>query len=197
MNRAEGVGKARRQQLGHLGPLLVSEARAHPVGLRILDVDLGVGHVQVTAEDDRLFRVQLQQVGPERIFPGHAVVQPLQAVLTVGRVAVDQIEAGIFQRQHPALVVVLLPADAGGHGQRGRFAPAGRAGVALFLGGVGVLGVALGGKISLPRLHLGLLHREDVGIQRRKACGKIVGQAGPQAVDVPADQFHILFLSYA
>ena len=31
VNRTEGVGKARCQQLGHLGPLLVSEARAHPV----------------------------------------------------------------------------------------------------------------------------------------------------------------------
>ena len=137
------------------------------------------------------------QVIAEGVLPPHAVVQPLQPVLTVGGVAVYQIKAGVFQRQHPPLVVVLFQPDAGGHCQRCRFAPAGCAGIALFLGRVGIFGVALRRKICLPRLHLGLLHREDVGIQRRKACGKIVGQAGPQAVDVPADQFHILFLSYA
>ena len=43
----EAVGKPGLQQLGHLGPLLVSEARAHPVGLRVLDVLFGVGDIQV------------------------------------------------------------------------------------------------------------------------------------------------------
>ena len=178
MDGAEAVGEARRQQLGHLGPLLVGEARAHPVGLCVLDVDLLVGHVQIAAEDDRLFGIQLQQVGAEGVLPCHPVVQPLQAVLAVGSVAVDEVERRIFQRQDPALMVVLLDADAGRHRQRRLSAPAGRAGVALLLGGIGVFGVAFRGEIRLTGLHLGLLHRKDIGIQRRKARGKIVGPAG-------------------
>ena len=189
---AEAVGKARRQKFGHLGPLLVGEARALPVGLGVFDVHFGVGHIQVTAEDDRLFRVQPQQIGPERVLPLHPVVQPLQPVLTVGRVAVDEIKFRVFQRQDPPLVVVLLDADAHCHGQRRLFAPARCAGVALLLGGVGVLGVALRGKIRLTGLHFRLLHRKDVGVQRRKACGKIMGQTGPQTVDIPTDEFHLV-----
>ena len=194
VQQAEAVGKACVQQFGHLAALLIGKACTHVVGLVVFDVDLPVGHVQIAAQDHRLLRVQRQQVGPEGILPLHAVVQPLQAVLAVGGVAVHQIEPRVFQCQHPALVVVLLDADAHSHGQRHLTAPACRAGVALFLGRIGVLGVAVRGKVGLTGLHLGLLHREDVGVQLRKALGKAVGQAGAQAVDVPADEFHALLL---
>ena len=149
-----------------------------------------MGNIQIAAQDHRLFCVQCQQVGTEGILPLHAVVQTLQPVLTVGGIAVHQPEPRVFQREHTALVVVLLNADAGGHGQRLLTAPAGRAGVALLLGRIGILGVAIRRKIRLTGLHLGLLHRKDIGIQSRKALGKAMGQAGAQAVDVPADQFH-------
>ena len=49
-------------------------------------------------------------------------------------------------------------------------------------------------------LHLGLLHREHVRVQRGEACGKIVGQTGAQPVHIPADEFHAKgppFLFYA
>ena len=200
VHHPEAVGKPGRQQLGHLGPLLVGKACAHPVGLCVLDVHFGVGYVQVAAQDHRLFRVQPQQVGAEGVLPGHAVVQPLQPVLAVGGVAVHQIKARVFQREHPAFVVMLLQPDAGGHGQRHLPAPAGRAGVALFLGRVCIFCVALRGKIRLTGLHLGLLYRENIGVQRGKAVGKAVGQAGPQAVHIPADEFHAKgppFLFYA
>ena len=194
VHHPEAVRKTCRQQLGHFGALLIGKACAHAVGLGVFDIHLGVRHVQIAAQDHRLFCVQCQQVRPEGVLPLHAVVQPLQPVLTVGGVAVYQIKAGVFQRQHPSLVVVLFQPDAGGHCQRCRFAPAGCAGIALFLGRVGVFGVALRRKICLSRLHLGLLHREDVRVQRGKALGKAVGQAGAQAVHVPADQFHAFLL---
>ena len=195
---AEAVGKTSVQQLGHFGALLIGKACAHVVGLIVLDIDLAVGNVQVAAKDHRLFGVQRQQICPESVLPLHAVVQPLQAVLTVGCVAVHQIKRRVFQRQHSSFVVVLLHADAHGHGQRRFPAPAGRSGVAFLFGGIGVLRVARRGKIRLTGLHLGLLHREDVGIQRGKALGKAVGKAGTQAVDIPADEFHaVLLLCYA
>ena len=85
---------------------------------------------------------------------------------------------------------MLLDADALRYRQRRLPAPAGRTGVALLLGGIGIFGVALGRKIGLPRLHLRLLYRKDVGIQCGKAGRKVVGQAGTQAVYIPADEFH-------
>ena len=190
VQHAEAVGKACVQQFGHFAALLIGKARAHVVGLVVLDIDLLMGNIQVAAQDHRLFCVQCQQVGAEGILPLHAVVQTLQPILTVGGIAVDQPELRVFQREHTALVVVLLNANAGGHGQRLLAAPAGRAGVALFLGRISILRVSLRGKIRLTGLHLGLLHRKDIGIQSCKTLGKAMGQAGAQAVDVPADQFH-------
>ena len=190
VQHTEAVGKAGIQQLGHFSAFLIGKACAHAVGLCIFDVDLPVSHIQVTAQDHWLLCIQPQQIGTESILPCHAVIQTLQAVLTVGGVAVDQIKLRIFQRQYAPLVVVLLDADAGGHGQRLPAAPAGRAGISLFLGRVCVLGVALRGKIRLTGLHFGLLYRKNVRIKRRKALGEAVGQAGAQAVNVPADQFH-------
>ena len=195
MDSAEAVGEARRQQLGHLGPLLVGKTGAHPVGPGVFNINFLMGHVQIAAEDDRLFGIQLQQVGAESVLPCHPVVQPLEAVLAVGGVAVDEVKLRVFQRQHTALVVVLFNADAGGHAQRRGLAPAGCAGVALLLRRVCIFRVALGGEVGLPGLHLGLLHREHVRVQRGEACGKIVGQTGAQPVHVPADEFHVTSLS--
>ena len=89
---AEGIGKAAGEQLGHLGPLLVGEARVHAVGLGVFQVDLLMGHVQVAAVDHRLLAVQLQQVRPDIVLPLHAVVQPGQLILGVGGIAAHQIK---------------------------------------------------------------------------------------------------------
>ena len=57
---------------------------------------------------------------------------------------------------HPALVVVLVDADAIADAQRLGFGEDGGAGIALFLGAVPVLVVAREVKVGLIRLHLGL-----------------------------------------
>ena len=189
----EAVGEARRLQLGHLGPLLVGKAGVAAVGLGVLDVDFLVGDVQIAAEDHRLLGVQPQEIIAESVFPLHPVVQALEPVLAVGGVAVDQVKAGVLEGDHTPLLIVLFRPHPQLDRQRGRLTVAGSAGVALFIGRVGVLGVALGVEIRLAGLHLGFLEAEDVGVQRREALGETVGQAGPQAVDIPADQFHTVF----
>ena len=54
-----------------------------------------------------------------------------------------------------------LNADAGGHGQRLLTAPAGRAGVALLLGRIGILGVAT---VSYTHLGMGIVFGETCEI---------------------------------
>ena len=71
-----------------------------------------MGHVQVTAEDDGLLRVELLQIVTESILPRHTVFEALQTVLRVRRVAADKIEVLHLQRDHTTLVVVQIDADA-------------------------------------------------------------------------------------
>ena len=45
-----------------------------------------VRDVQIAAVNDRLFRVQPQQIRAQRVFPLHAVWKALEAVLRIGRI---------------------------------------------------------------------------------------------------------------
>lgn len=187
---AEGVGEACGEQLAELLPLLVGEARVAPVGLGVLQVNLLVGHVHVAADDDGLPRVEFLQIAAELVFPLHAVVQPPQFVLRVGRVDIHQVERGHLQRDDTPLAVVLLAAYAVADTDGLVTGVDGRARVALLLGVVPVRRVAFEGQIDLPGLHLGLLQAEEVGIQAVEDVGKAFVYAGPQAVDVPRYELH-------
>ena len=76
--RAEGVGEAGGQQLGHLLALLVGEAGVAAVGFGIFQVDLLVRHVHVATDDDRFLLIQRADVGAEVVLPLHPVVQARQ-----------------------------------------------------------------------------------------------------------------------
>ena len=189
MQVAETVGKAGSQQFGHLAPLLVGEARRAAVGAGVLQVDLLVGHVQVTADDHRLFGVQVQQVSTQVILPLHAVVNAGQFVLGVGHIQVHQIEVLEFQGDGPALMAVGLHPDAvpGIEGLQPGVDQS--AGIALLLGTVDVFGIAFRLKVRLAGLHLGLLQADGIGVKGSKGFGKALFQAGTKAVHVPADEF--------
>ena len=121
-------------------------------------------HVQVAAEDDRLFGVQLLQIAAQVVLPLHTVVNARQLVLGVGHVEIDQIKIRVFQRDGAALVVVDVLVEAIAHRQRRRFGPDGRAGVAFFLGAVPILLIAGQLHLSLALLHLCLLQTENIRI---------------------------------
>ena len=191
---AEGVRKTAGQQVAELFAFLVSEAGIMTVGLRILDVYLLVGHVQIAAEDDGLLLIQAFQVIAKVSLPRHAVVQTLQTVLRIGGIATHQEEVFHLQRHHPTLVIVHLDADAVGHTLRLMLREDGCATVAFLLGIVPIALIALESQIQLSLLHLRLLQTEEVGIKRLEYLTETLALAGSQTVHVPTDKFHFLLI---
>ena len=165
---AEAVGEAGSQQLVQLAALLIAEARRAAVRAGVFQVDILVCDVQIPADDDGLFGIQLLQVGAQVVLPLHTVVDARQLVLRVGDIEVDKVKIGVFQRDGASLVVVQILLQPVAHRQGGRFCPDRRAGVTLFVGAVNVLGVAGGGEVCLAGLHFGFLYAEKVGVQRVK-----------------------------
>src|SRR5699024_2783995 len=90
-----------------------------------------------------------------------------------------------------ALVAVEVVAEAVGHRQGLLLGENGRAGVALLVGVVPVLVVARQVQLQLARLELGLLQAVDVRVRQGAEVQKALPDAGPQAVDVPRNQFHL------
>jgi hypothetical protein len=46
--------------------------------------------------------------------------------------------------------------------------------------------------VQLPRLHLGLLEAEEIGVQCVESLFKAIFGAGSKPVHVPTNEFHIL-----
>ena len=88
-------------------------------------------------------------------------------------------------------MVVQLAAHAVGHGERLALGEDGRAGIALFLGGIEVFVISLGGNLRLTGLHFRLLQAEEVRVLRGKVIAKALAKACAQAVDVPGNQLHV------
>ena len=65
----EGIGETGFQKLSEAFPLLIGEAGVSTVGRGVLQVNLLMGHIQVTTHNDRLTGVQLHQVIPECFVP--------------------------------------------------------------------------------------------------------------------------------
>lgn len=55
---AEGVDKARRQQLGKFAAFLVGKTGVHAVGFGVFQVNLLVGHVKVATDHHGFFLIQ-------------------------------------------------------------------------------------------------------------------------------------------
>lgn len=63
-----------------------------------------------------------------------------------------------------------------------------RAGIAFSLGVVPIAAVALGRKIDLTRLNLGLLQAKYVCVERGKRLCEALAEARPYSVDIPRDK---------
>ena len=149
-----------------------------------------MGHIQIAAGDDRLDRVQRTKAFAEGIVPRHAMVDALQAILRVRRIASDKIKIRIFQRDHPALVVKLLHADAVGHGEGLSLREDRRAGIALLLRRAPELLIPRQLQRDLLRLELCLLQAEQIRVRIPEEVQKALLQTGAKPVDVPRDTFH-------
>ena len=144
-----------------------------------------MGDVQVAAEDHGSLRVKRAEIGAQRVLPRHTVVDALQAVLRIRRVAGQNITIRVFQRDETSLMIQFGHADAIAHGERLMPREDRRAGIALFLGRIPELMIALERERNLLRLRLRLLQTEKIRMQRRKHVRKALFQASADAVYIP------------
>ena len=106
IEEAEGVDKTRLQKFVEFPAFFIRKACVAPVCGGMLQVDLVVRHVHVAADDHRFFCVKRKEIGPECVLPCHAVVDPGQTLLCVGRIDRYQIKGGIFTGDDPSLGVM-------------------------------------------------------------------------------------------
>ena len=149
-----------------------------------------MGHIEIAAVDHRLRLIQLHQIVPQIVLPLHAVVQPGQLVLGVGRVAAHQIEFRVFRRNDPSLVAVDLLAEVIGNREGRLPGKHGGAGIARLVGAVPVAFIARQVEFRLFRAHLRLLQADHICVRKGAEVQKALAETGPQAVDVPRYQFH-------
>ena len=142
-------------------------------------------NVEVAADDDGLFRTQIEQECAKRILPRHAVFEPLECALCVRRVDRDEIDIIELHRDDASLVVMLGDADAVGHRERLHARKDRCARVALFLRTVKILLVAGQIEDRLPLLHLRLLQAEGIGVELLERLHEALFEGGAQAVDIP------------
>ena len=90
------------------------------VSLGVVDVDPAVCDVEVAAPDDGLLRVELLEVGEERVVPAAAVRPVHEALGRVGHVRADDKERRVLGRDDAPLVVERGVAEAAVHGERRR-----------------------------------------------------------------------------
>ena len=157
MERAVGIAEATRKQIAELLALLVGKAGIMTIGLGVLDVDFLVGYIQVATEDDGFLLVESLQISAEVVFPPHAIVESLQPVLRVGRIAAHKEERLHFERNDAPLMVVLVDAQPVADAERLVLRENRRARIAFLFGRIPVALVALEREVELSRLHLRLL----------------------------------------
>ena len=108
----EGIDESGLDEFGELAALLVAEPGIVAVLLRSGQVDLFVGHIQIAAEDERFTRLpEVDEVIAEGVVPLHAVIDPLQTVLGVGGVDIDQLEILELGAEDATFRVVALDPD--------------------------------------------------------------------------------------
>src|SRR6185437_9509774 len=105
LEQAEGVDEARIEEVLKALALLVGEALAAAVGLGIGEIELGVRHIQVAAENDRLAPFELAAVGEEgRIPVAEPQLQAAQVILRIGGIDGDEGESLEFRSDQAPLL---------------------------------------------------------------------------------------------
>ena len=155
------------------------------VGLGIFQVDFGVGHVQVTAEDYGLGALQGGEISEEGPIPFHAVCETHEPLAGIGRVDIYEEKVLQIEGDDAAFAVVLCFSHAIGDRDRFPAAEDRSARVALSFGAVPVGMVTLKVKGHLLRQGLGLLQAEDIRYLLRHELEQPVLEGRPDPVDVP------------
>src|SRR6185312_15724900 len=166
LEQPEGVHKPRIHQVLESLALLLGKALAAAIGLRVGQIELGMGDIEIAAEDHRLGLLEAPAVGEKGRVPVLVPQQQTaQVILRVGGVNRHDVEAGKLGRDQPSFrraVALKLVSEAVSarelawkavdDGLGLASAEDGGAGVALPRGGIPVLMIARQIELDLPPL---------------------------------------------
>lgn len=189
MEVTEGVGEAGGKEVCHTASFFIGEAGIFMVGGGVGDIDVFVGHVQVAAENHRLFGGQFCHVFFHSFFPGHAVGKARQSPLAVGSIAAEKVVASEVGGNEPSFLVMFFDAQAVGHGEGFFFGEDGGTAVSFLYGAVPVLVISWQVQLDLVGLQFGFLQAEAVCIKGIESVHKAFFYAGPKSVYVPGNIF--------
>src|SRR5262249_38399341 len=201
----ERIHKACLQKVLKARALLVREALAAAIRLRIRQIELGMRHVEVATEHDRFVLLELPDVGEKRRIPVPvAQRQTTQIVLGIWCVHRYYVEPLQLQRDHgPFLRAVALqfvsklvaPGEVirktVDDRERSLLGEDGGSRIPFPDCGVPVLVVSRQVDLDLAALGLGFLQAEDFRLVRRAEwLEQTFFQYGANTVDVPGVQLH-------
>jgi hypothetical protein len=167
------------------------EAVIAHVRLGIGEVELGVRHIEITAEDDRLLAIELLEATQEIAVPLLAVSKPGELAFRVRDINIDEREVRVFGHEDASFTIVLRATNATRDLDRTGFTEYGGAGVTLLLRDIPVRGITRRPKLfDIVRSGFCFLETEDVGFFFGKVIEEVFAQHGPQSIDVPRDYFH-------
>ena len=94
---AERVRETCIQRFGEAFTLFIGKTGTSTVALGILQVDFLMGNVQIAADNNDFFLIQLADKLADSVIPVETMVNSCQFPLRIGCIAGDQIEIFIFQ----------------------------------------------------------------------------------------------------
>src|ERR1700722_5820598 len=202
---AESIDEAGVHHVLEAFALLIRKALLTAIRLRIRQVQLRVGDIQIATEDDRLFLLELFAIGQERRVPVlESQWQAAEVVLRVRGIDRDHVEIFEFRGDDaaflgavPLQLVSELEAlresfrKAVDHLQRLLPGENGRTRIALLHRRIPVLVVAGHLDLDLPPFGLGLLQAQDVWLMSgHERLERAFFQRGTDPIDVPGVDFH-------
>src|SRR6266403_2949407 len=201
----EGVDETGIHQILESPAFFVRETLLAAIRLGVGQIELGMRHIEVAAENDRLGLLQLRAIGEEGGIPMlESQRQTAEIVLGVRRVHRHDVEFSEFRRHDPPFLGAValqfigegeafckLERETVGHGQRLLLRKDRRAGIALLHRGIPVLAIVGQIDLELPALGLGLLKTDDVGLKLlEKRLEYPLLDHCANAVDVPGENLH-------
>ena len=185
---AKSIQEAGFHERSETGALLHGEAVVLHVRFGMREIDLGVRHIQVTAENDGLSPFQFAEEAQENDVPLLAIGQAAEVALGIGDVDVHDKKVLKLRGEHAAFVIVFRDTDVRRDFQWAEAGEDGRAGITLAAGAVPIRGVVRRPKLfDVVRLALGFLQAKNIGLLGLEKFEKVFAQHGAEAIDVPTD----------
>ena len=181
----ECIDKSTFQHLTKACSLFICKSGIFPVGLRILQVDLLMCHIEIPAADHRLTFLQFQQVCQKILFPVHTVFQSAQFTLGIWCIYSHQIKFFIFQGDHTSFFVMFLNSNSIRHRQWLFLCKNSSSGISPSVGIIPILIISRKFQLHLPLLAFRFLQAENIRIKCCKALFKPFANACTYTIYIP------------